>query len=362
MTTHDELKVLNPQGLQNFLRLQRDAVAAVTTRLHDAYGALDEQAGTADPAASREDLSFHLEFLRPVVEFGLLQPMVDYLLWFANVQTARGMPTVYLTQSLDWLAEYFAERMDAAEAAVVANALWAARKKFVDSCNAPVHAPAAPLAWAQAATFEAALLSGSQREALGVVNTCLDDGKSLIEVQMHVIQPALYSIGEKWQANLVSVAQEHMATAMVESVMTVALLRSPPPVPNGRRVLLACVEGNHHAIGLRMVADSFLLSGWEVEYLGANVPTPALVQQVADWKPDVVGLSVSFAQQLGTVKAVMAAMTERLGMARPAVIVGGLAVNRFHHLAAAAGADASGADALVAVDSANGILGSRSSR
>ncbi|MBK9441714.1 MAG: cobalamin-dependent protein [Comamonadaceae bacterium] len=362
MTTHDELKVLSPGGLQQFWHLQPDAVAAVTTRLHDAYGSRNERTGTADLVACREDLTFHLEFLRPVLEFGLLQPMVDYLLWFASVQTARGMPAVYLTQSLDWLADFFAETMDSAEAAVVANALWAARKKFVDSINAPMVTPQAPVAWAQAAAFEAALLSGSQREALGIVNTCLDDDKSLIEVQLHVIQPALYSIGEKWQANLVSVAQEHMATAVVESVMTVALLRSPPPVPNGRRVLLACVAGNHHAIGLRMVADSFLLSGWEVEYLGANVPTPALVQQVADWKPDVVGLSVSFAQQLGTVKTVIAALTERLGAARPAVIVGGLAVNRFNHLAVAAGADASGVDALVAVDSANGILGSRSSR
>jgi len=362
LTTHDELNALSPAGLQQFLRLQPDAVAAVTARLQDAYGSQNERAGTADLAACREDLTFHLEFLRPVLEFGLLQPMVDYLLWFGSVQIARGLPLVYLTQSLDWLAEFFAESMDAAEAPAVANALRAARKKFVDACNAPMLAPAPPVAWAQAAAFEAALLSGSQREALGVVNTCLDEGKGLIEVQLHVIQPALYSIGEKWQANLVSVAQEHMASAMVESVMTVALLRSSPPMPNGRRVLLACVEGNHHAIGLRMVADSFLLNGWEVEYLGANVPTPALVQQVADWKPDVVGLSVSFAQQLGTVKTVIAALTERLGMARPAVIVGGLAVNRFNHLAAAAGADASGVDALVAVDSANGILGSRNGR
>lgn len=362
MTTHDELKVLNPHGLQRFLHLQPEAVNAVTARLNALHTSRDERVGTADLAACREDLSFHLEFLRPVLEFGLLQPMVDYLLWFASVQTARGVPAVYLTQSLDWLAEFFARSMDAAEAAVVVNALGAARKKFDEFGNAPMAAPRAPFAWAQAAAFEAALLSGSQREALGVVTTCLDDGKSLIEVQLHVIQPALYGIGEKWQANQVSVAQEHMATAMVESVMTVALLRSPPPVPNGRRVLLACVEGNHHAVGLRMVADSFLLSGWELEYLGANVPTQALVQQVADWKPDVVGLSVSFAQQLGTVKTVIAAMTERLGMARPAVIVGGLAVNRFNHLAAAAGADASGADALVAVDCANDLLGSRDSR
>ena len=69
------------------------------------------------------------------------------------------------------------------------------------------------------------------------------------------------------------------------SVMTMGLLRSPPPAPIDRRVLLACVAGNHHAVGLRMVADAFQLAGWDVQYLGANVPTAALVRQAAEWNP-----------------------------------------------------------------------------
>ena len=118
-----------------------------------------------------------------------------------------------------------------------------------------------------------ALLAGCQREALAVVNRCIDSGHSLVDVELHVIQPSLYHIGEEWQANRVSVAKEHMATAIALSVMTMGLLRSPPPAAIDRRVLLACVAGNHHAVGLRMVADAFQLAGWDVQYLGADVPT-----------------------------------------------------------------------------------------
>jgi methanogenic corrinoid protein MtbC1 len=191
------------------------------------------------------------------------------------------------------------------------------------------------------------------------LNGCLDAGKSLVEVELHVIEPALYDIGKKWQANQVTVAQEHMATAIVQSVMTNALLRSPPPSPLDKRVMLACVEGNNHAVGLRMVADAFLLSGWDVQYLGANVPTRALVQQVLEWKPDLVGLSVSFPQQLRVVKAAIGGLTEVLGNARPAVIVGGLAINRFKQLVDAVGADGSSADAQAAVDCAHRIIDQR---
>ena len=91
------------------------------------------------------------------------------------------------------------------------------------------------------------------------MNRCMDSGQNLVDVELHIIQPAMYQIGEKWQANQVTVAQEHIATAIVQSVMTAALLRSTPPAPIGKRVLLACVAGNHHTVGLRMVADRFNL-------------------------------------------------------------------------------------------------------
>jgi cobalamin-dependent methionine synthase I len=99
--------------------------------------------------------------------------------------------------------------------------------------------------------------------------------------------------------------------------MTVGLLRSPPPATIGKRALLARVEGNDHAVGLRMVADAFQLAGWDVQYLGANMPTSAIIRQAAEWQPDLVGLSVSFAQQLRVVKEVIAQLRERLGEVRP---------------------------------------------
>jgi methanogenic corrinoid protein MtbC1 len=81
-----------------------------------------------------------------------------------------------------------------------------------------------------------------------------------------------------------------------------------------------------------------------------------LVQQVTQWRPDLVGLSVSFPQQLRVVKAVIGDLHERLGNARPAVIVGGLAINRFNQLVNAVGADATSANASAALEVADRIV------
>jgi methanogenic corrinoid protein MtbC1 len=67
-------------------------------------------------------------------------------------------------------------------------------------------------------------------------------------------------------------------------------------------------------------------------------------------------LSVSFAHQLPVVRAVIAQLREHLGNARPAVMVGGLAINRFDQLARLVGADGFGVDAQAAVASAHRIV------
>lgn len=347
------LGTLRSEGLDRFHALQADAVCAVTERFYATHGSAYERFGPRGRDACREDLAFHLDFLRPVLEFGLLQPMVDYLCWLGSMLAARGIPMEHLAVSLEWLGEFFDERMDTGDGAVVSAAMTAAWTNCVKAQETPATPLRSTERWPEAAMFEAALLAGNQSEALTVMNRCLDCGHSLVNVELNVIQASLYQIGEKWQAGQVSVAQEHMATAIVQSVMTAGLLRSQPPAMIGKRVLLACVAGNHHAIGLRMVSDAFQLAGWDVQYLGANVPTPALIRQVAEWKPDLVGLSVSFPQQLRIVKGIMAQLSERFGSARPAVVIGGLAINRFDQLAGMVGADAHSANAQAAVVYAN---------
>ena len=350
MNAQSAQQKLSAAGLAKFQELRTEALNIVCDRFYWADEASSKRFGPRGREACREDLAFHLEFLRPALEFGVIQPMVDYLVWLSSVLSARGIPLEHLALSLDWFCEFFADRMCADDGAVVTNTLKLVRDGFQTAppeCASTAPAPTEP--WPELAAFETALLSGRQHEASAIVNRCLDEGRSLVDLEMYLISPTLYNIGEKWQANKVTVAQEHMATAIVQSVMTGGLLRSPPPPMIGKRVLLACVEGNSHAIGLRMVSDGFQLAGWDVQFLGANMPTVALVGQAVEWRPDLVGLSVSFPQQLRVVKEVISRLDIVLGDARPPVIIGGLAVNRFAQLAGAIGADGYSPNAAAAV-------------
>lgn len=356
MIENTSLKTLDTEGLRQFLALQGEAIGTVTERFYASHGALYARFGSRGREACSEDLAFHLEFLRPVLEFGLLQPMIDYLRWLHHVLVARAVPHEHLALSLDWLAEFFAEQMDSHIADIVVSALSAAKRGYQANVNTPLFPPVSKQPWPEAAAFESALLAGDHNAAQHVISDCMARDHSLIDVELHVIQPALYAIGEKWQSNQVSVAQEHLATAIAQSLMTVSLQHAHPLPSVDKRVLLACVEGNQHAVGLQMVADAFLLSGWTVHYLGANVPTKALIEHTTSWQPDLIGLSVSFPQQIRTAKRVIIELSEHFGEHRPAVMIGGLAFNRFNGLVGVVGADSFGSDAESAVEVANRML------
>jgi methanogenic corrinoid protein MtbC1 len=120
----------------------------------------------------------------------------------------------------------------------------------------------------------------------------------LAVLYQQVIAPAMHELGRLWEEGAITTADEHLATALTHRVL--AALRPPELLegtlerrPGRPRALLAAVQGEQHALGLRMAADLLEDNGYEVAYLGADVPTAALLQAVQTLSPDLLGLSAT---------------------------------------------------------------------
>jgi MerR family transcriptional regulator, light-induced transcriptional regulator len=116
--------------------------------------------------------------------------------------------------------------------------------------------------WAE--RFLEALRAGSSAAADSVVDGALRERLEAAAVQSRVIEPAMDRVGELWESGEMNVADEHLATA----ISNVALARLFPqllsaPARSRERVLLAAVAGEHHVLGLRMVADVLERAGFE---------------------------------------------------------------------------------------------------
>jgi DNA-binding CsgD family transcriptional regulator len=78
------------------------------------------------------------------------------------------------------------------------------------------------------------------------------------------------------------------------------LVRVLDPLVNsarGEKVLLAAPEGERHVVGLRMIADLLDGAGFDVLYLGQDVPCGALRAAVGRHRPAVAGLTCTCSGQ-----------------------------------------------------------------
>ena len=178
---------------------------------------------------------------------------------------------------------------------------------------------------ALAPKFGRALRAGSSAKAEQVMDEALLAGVAPAAIHALVIEPAMEHIGELWESNSISVADEHLATAISYGVLI--RLFDALSVKRARSrelVLLAAVEGQRHILGLRMVADVLEGAGFDVLFLGADVPLDALRGFVAEHQPAVIGLGFGIATEVGHLAEAIQAIHEV--SPEPRIMLGGRAV------------------------------------
>jgi diguanylate cyclase (GGDEF)-like protein len=150
-----------------------------------------------------------------------------------------------------------------------------------------------------------------------VARQALGEGMGVAGLYQRVIAPAMWRIGELWEQGAITVADEHLATALTHQAMAGIYGPSLGHKVKPGRILMASVEGEQHALGLRMAADVIELAGYETIYLGADVPTSDLLLAVAARSPDLVGLSATMPSSISALDRAIA----EIQRANPKLIV-----------------------------------------
>jgi MerR family transcriptional regulator, light-induced transcriptional regulator len=166
------------------------------------------------------------------------------------------------------------------------------------------------------------LLSGDDQAAFQILQEMVLEGCQLGDIFLNLITPALVNVGQLWCDGRIGVGLEKLASHLVLKHMD--RLRDMYSSDGQRlvqRILVSCVEGEQHCIGARMVADLFLIKGWSVDFLGADVPTTALLDTIKLRRPQLVALSVRTATGLEHANRVLA----ELGIDGPKILLGGQA-------------------------------------
>ena len=171
------------------------------------------------------------------------------------------------------------------------------------------------------------LLAGDLKSTMSIYT---DFSKQLSVTKFYddVLRPAMYQIGELWDADKLDVGDEHIAsnTAMhlIEKIGT-----KPKAKSKGKTILICTPDGEYHAIPCFMMETYFSLNGYDVINLAPSAPSDSIINHIIEKKPDLILISVTLKDHLKSCNRLI----KNLQKYKIPIVIGGQAlqdVNSFH--------------------------------
>ncbi len=244
-----------------------------------------------------DNIALHLAFLAGAIETGKPSVFEDYVQWVARTMVPRGVAPDVIDELLERIPLVLDVEFVDPERQILSEFIEAGRHAFLD--------PAFGLPREQhdevekngiVARFTDAILSGERKV---------------------IIEPALKRVGELWEANRISVAEEHMATAVVQTILPEFFRLIPNAEIERGHIIITGVHGELHAIGAHMVADMLQADGWTVRLLGTNTPPAGVLRLIERQQASVLGMSAATLLSVPSVTEVIEDVHREFGRAVP---------------------------------------------
>ncbi len=172
------------------------------------------------------------------------------------------------------------------------------------------------------------LFSGKRCEARELVLAAQDRGVPATQLLRCVIWPAMDQVDKLYRTNQISRIMEHMATRinrMIADILHNLLAREPK---TGKRMVVACGQGEGQELGAQITSDLFEAAGWSVWFLGSGVPNDEMIQFLGKLRPELLCLCGSNAEDVPHIRGLIEEIREMGHLNDMQVLVTGGVFNR----------------------------------
>jgi MerR family transcriptional regulator, light-induced transcriptional regulator len=167
------------------------------------------------------------------------------------------------------------------------------------------------------------ILAGNRKASLNIIMDAYKSGYQISDIYMNIFQEALYEIGRLWESNRITVADEHLGTAITQFVMSNLYQYLQISDQQLGKAVITGVQGELHQIGANMVADLMEADGWDVMFLGTNVPHMDVLDSVRQHGADLFGISSTMLFNLPKVIHLVQAVRREFGNSVQIMVGGG---------------------------------------
>lgn len=152
------------------------------------------------------------------------------------------------------------------------------------------------------------LLDGDKKQCYQIVNHLIANNTSLSDIFIKLFQRSMYRVGQMWENDRCSIADEHIATKITEGLVDYVVAQYSTNDNKNKTVLITCIDKEFHELGARMVAGYLEALGYKVYFVGSNTPQNEVIKIIKEKQPDLVGVSnnfyLNFTRLVGLINAI----------------------------------------------------------
>lgn len=337
---------------------QREAIASAVVKLHcKRQPEIKTRYGEPGDTKCLQDITYHLSYLSDAVATSSPALFAEYIAWAKVLLAGLNIPEKDLMVTLecirDVLQDLLPDHLRNIPVKYITTTLGQLPQlpttlpTFFDD-----HAPLSMLA----KEYLQALLQGKRHKASRLIMDTVQQGIAIQDIYLHVFQRSQREIGRLWQMNKISVAQEHYCSAATQIIMSQLYPYVFGTKKKGKVLIAACVGGELHEIGIRMVSDFLEMEGWDTFYMGANTPNATIIQTIAERNAPLLAISATMVFHVRIVADLISLIRTSEKCKEVKIVVGGYPFNLDAHLWKQVSADGYACDARDAVSIADQLV------
>ena len=138
-----------------------------------------------------------------------------------------------------------------------------------------------------------------------------------------ILKQVMYDIGENWAKNKISIATEHVASNIAQTLVKI-IMDNVSGTGNKKKILLCVPLGEEHHLGCDVLETYLSIKGFKIYNMGTSIPTESIINFIENNKPDIVFLSITLSDNIAAGQRLVKKIKEESNIP---VLVGGYAMD-----------------------------------
>ena len=136
-----------------------------------------------------------------------------------------------------------------------------------------------------------------------------------------ILRPVMYKIGDDWESGKISIATEHVASNIAQTLIKIIMDRVSS-IRNKKKILICVPLGEEHHLGCDVLETYLSIRGFRVYNIGTSIPTESILSFIQNNKPDIVLISITLEDNIGAGQRLVRKIREKHNIP---VLIGGRA-------------------------------------